>query len=258
MGNVSNILKAWQRLLAIFLVALCYGYFGGLVLIFLFGVDPFQLFGLSTVGLQHVGAPVMAKSIEFHIDPAIVIFAFNTLVTFAIASLLVSATLLNPDRMGELPANLRKSFLRDPTINLFYPMQAFRAIRQRQLRPVFVWLRVIPAAPLLALGLMAGGMMASAHAVIGSLEYVAALLIPHGIFEVSAILLGAALPSSAYLLIKKDLEAGATEKAFGKIARFSRSRAIKASMLAIVLLLAVASVIEAHLTGTIAAWVRSF
>jgi uncharacterized membrane protein SpoIIM required for sporulation len=258
MRNVSNILKAWKRLLAIFLVALCYGYFGGLILIYLFGVDPFQLFSLSTIGLRHVGSPVIARSAEFHIDPAVVIFALNTLVTFAIASLLSAATLLNPDRMGEFPANVRKSFLRDPTINLFYPMKAFRAIRQRQLRPIFVWLRVLPAAPLLGLGLIAGSMMASAHAVIGSLEYVAALLIPHGIFEVSAILLGAALPSSAYLLIKKDLEAGATEKAFGKIARFSRSRAIKASMLAIVLLLAVASVIEAHLTGMIAAWVRSF
>ena len=258
MRNVSNILKAWKRLLAIFLVALCYGYFGGLVLIYLFGVDPFQLFNLSTVGLRHVGSPVIDRSAEFNIDPTVVIFALNTLVTFAIVSLLLSATLLNPDRMGEFPAHLRKSFLRDRTINLFYPMKAFRAIRQRQLRPVFVWLRVLPAAPILALGLLAGGMTASAHAVIGSLEYVAALLIPHGIFEVSAIVLGAALPSAAYLLIKKDLEAGATEKVFGKIVRFTHSRAIKGSILAILLLLAVASVVEVHLTSTIAGWVKSF
>jgi uncharacterized membrane protein SpoIIM required for sporulation len=159
--------------------------------------------------------------------------------------------------MSEFPSNLRRSFLRDPTINLFYPMKAFRAVRQRQLRPIFVWLRVVPTAPLLVLGLMAGGIMSSAHAVIGSLEYVAALLIPHGIFEVPAIVLGASLPSAAYFLIRKDLEAGATEKIFGKIARFTRSRAIKASILLILLLLAIASVIEAHLTGMIAAWVKS-
>jgi uncharacterized membrane protein SpoIIM required for sporulation len=257
MPDLSKIYRAWKRLLVIFLIALCYGYFGGLVLIFLFGVDPFQLFSLSTIGLRHVGSPVFARSAELHIDPAVIIFIFNAVVTFAIASLLLSATLLNPDRMSEFPSNLRRSFLRDPTINLFYPMKAFRAIRQRQLRPIFVWLRVIPTAPLIVLGLMAGGMMSSAHTVIGSLEYVAALLIPHGIFEVPAIVLGAALPSAAYFLIRKDLEAGATEKIFGKIARFTRSRAIKASILMILLLLAVASVIEAHLTDTIAAWVKS-
>jgi len=255
---MANIIKAWKRLLGIFLIALCYGYFGGLVLIFLFGVNPVRLFNLLTIGLRHVGSPVFAGSLQWHIDPAVVIFAFNTLVTFAIVSLLLSATLLNPDRMSEFPSPLRKSFLRDPTINLFYPMKAFRAIRQRQLRPIFVWLRVMPIAPLLAVGLIAGGMMASAHAVIGSLDYIAALMIPHGIFEVPAILLGAALPSSAYLLVRKDLEAGATEEVFGKIDGFIRSPAVKASILAILILLAVASVIEAHFTGTIAAWVKSF
>lgn len=255
--NLSNIFKAWKRLLAIFLIALCYGYFGGLVLIHQFDADPFRLFRLSTIGLRHIGGPVFTRSTEFHIDPAIIIFAFNAIATLGIASLLLSATLLNPDRMGEFPVQLRKSFLQDPTINLFYPLKAFRSIRQRQLRPLFVWLWVIPAAPLLMLGLMAGGMISSAHSVIGSLDYVAALIIPHGIFEVPAIVLGAALPSAGYLLIRNDLEAGATEKIFGKIARFTRSRAIKVSILAILLLLAAASVIEAHLTGTIAAWVKS-
>lgn len=257
MRHFSYIIKAWKYLLSAFLIALCYGYFGGLILIYQFGMDPSRLFKLSTIGLQYIGAPVFDRGVAIGIDPAIIIFAFNTIATLAIASFLFSSPLLNPDRAGEFPVSLRRSFLRDRTINIFYPFKAFRAVSQKQLRPAFVWLSIIPPAPLVLLGLMAGGMMSSGHAVLGSLGVVAASLIPHGIFEIPAVVLGAAIPFSAYYLVQADLEAGATEKVFRKISRFARSRAIKVSILSILLLLAVASIIEAHLTGTIAEWVKT-
>lgn len=257
MQNFSYIIKAWKYLLSAFLIALCYGYFGGLILIYQFGMDPFRLFKLSTIGLQYIGAPVFDRGVAIGIDPAIIIFAFNTIATMAMASFLFSSVLLNPNRAGEFPAALRKAFLRDRTINIFYPLKAFRSISQKQLRTTFVWLSIIPPAPLLLLGLMAGGMISSGHAALGSLGVVAASMAPHGIFEIPAVILGASIPFSAYHLVKVDLEAGATVKVFHKISLFARSRAIKVSILAILLLLAVASVIEAHLTGTIADWVKT-
>lgn len=257
MRNFSHIIKAWKYLLSAFLIALCYGYFGGLILIYQFGIDPFRLFKLSTIGLQLVGSPAFARGVEVGIDPAIIIFAVNTVVTLGFASFLFSSALLNPNRIGDFPAALRKSLLGDPTINIFYPLKAFRAIPQKPLRTTFVWLSVIPALPLILLGLMAGGMMSSGHAVIGSLGVVAASLLPHGVFEVPAVVLGAAVPFAAYRLVRSDLETGATEKVFSKILRFTHSRAIKLSILTILLLLAVASVIETHLTATVAAWVKT-
>jgi hypothetical protein len=255
MRNLSHIVKAWKYLLSVFLIALCYGYFGGLILIYQFDVDPFRIFNLSTIGLRHLGTPTITMGVELHIDPSVIIFAFNTVATLGIASLLFSSTLLNPRRMDEFPAGLRKSFIFDPTINIFSPLRGFRAIPQKHLRPTFVWLFAFPAIPLILVGLMAGGMMSSAHAVFGSLPYVAASLVPHGIFEIPALVLGAALPFAAYQMVRADLESGETEKVFGKITQIIHSRAIKVSILTILLLLAVASAIEGHVTAAVAAWI---
>lgn len=255
MRNLSFIFKAWKYLLAVFLIALCYGYFGGLILIYQFDVDPFRIFNLSTIGLRHVGDPAFAKAVELHIDPSIVIFVFNTIATLGIASLLFSSTLLNPRRMNKFPAGLRKSLIFDPTINIFFPLSGFRAIPLKNLRPTFVWLFALPALPLILVGLMAGGMISSGHAVVGSFAYVVAALVPHGIFEVPALVLGAAIPFAAYHVVRADLESGEAEKVFGKIVQFIHSKAIILSILTILLLLAVASVIEGHVTAAVAAQV---
>ena len=129
-----------------------------------------------------------------------------------------------------------------------------KAIPDVRLRYVYLWLDLILAIPSVGIGLLLGALASVTLSLMGSLVPFAALVAPHSIFEIPAILLGGALPRAGYYLVQENLERGETAVVFERLRAYIRSKELRVSMVIALLLLVVAGIIEGHFTRVIASW----
>ena len=190
------------------------------------------------------------------IPEGVVITLINATATFAQVMLLFMSLLLDPSRISEFPSFVRKDMLKESKAQdrLLLLSRRARAIPSYLLRNVYACLDLIPSIVMIIPGLMLGAIASVTLALMGSLVPFVALVAPHSIFEIPAILLGGALPRAGYYLVQENLERGETEVVFERLRAYIRSKALKVSILIALLLLVVAGIIEAHFTRIIASW----
>lgn len=225
---------------------------GGYALLALTGLDPHALFQASTIGVRHVTVPAIEGASGRGIDPATVIFFANSTVMVVLSSFVFSVRLYDPRRIDRFSAWLRRQARQDRTMNLLKPLSSFRAIGDPSLRPLYTSLVVAPITGVSALGLLIGLLFISftelSGAGPGRFLVTLGYLLPHGLFEVGALLLAASVPISAYLEVREDVERGDVAAAFSRVRESGAIRAVWPTLLGALIALLTAALIEANLT----------
>jgi len=251
-----NLAQAW-----LFLMALLWIFFGfGLLVawgLMHYGIRPDRIFLFSTAGIHYVARPIMSRWADLGFNPALIILFLNLLATLALASPLAMIPLFDPRRTHYFPSRLRRVLINDPTLAAFRPFPGFRAIPDPELRPLFAWLYFLPLFPVGLLGTIIGLATASGCIVFGSIPLVAGYLLPHGFLEIPAILLGGSLPLGAYFAVHDSLHQARTDAVFSVLGERRRFRRIRWTLLAILVLLGAAAVVEAYFTENFALWFQS-
>jgi hypothetical protein len=248
------VLTAWRHALKIFLLSLPIGYLVGLMIITVFPVKPAALFHASTIGVRNVALPMTEKAAASGVDPLIGLFAVNGFVAVVLAAFLFITPLFDPRFVEFRRPIFRKMLYDDPTIRLLAAFKGYRAIPDPRLRPLFATLCVAPMTGVIALGLMIGVLLVAAPAFTGAkTTVVIAYLLPHGLFEIPALILAAAVPVSAYLEVRSNLEKGKVKETFDRLKQLRGARQIRLAIGASLGLLLVAALVEVHFTERIAA-----
>ena len=254
-SNPSSVLWGFKYCGVRFLIALTTGIVGGYLAIGLLGLRPPALFAVSTTGVRHVAIPAIERAATFGVDPAVIVFLANSIAAVVFTTFLLTATLFDPERIDRFPSLLRRMSVKDPTIKIFSPIRTFRKIGDERLRPLYVALVVGPMAGVIALGVLIGLIVASYSELAGggpiSTLVTFGFLLPHGLFEIPALLISAALPISAFLALKEDIFAGDVGKVFAGLRARARFRSIRNYLGLTLIMLAAAAVIETHLTDSI-------
>ncbi len=216
------------------------------------GLGARGLFDASTTGVRHVAVPAIDRASMLGIDPALVVFLVNATATLILASFIWSVRLYDPSRSGGFSAWLRGQAAHDPISSLLRRWRAWREISDTAARPIYTSLLVVPVTGAVTLGLLIGTLLAAVAGIIGpgpqSLVVALGFLAPHGLLEVGAIILGAAIPISAYLDVKPLLASGETAAAFERIRVLGAARRTKLTIVVALLGLAAAALIETRLT----------
>ncbi len=189
------------------------------------------------------------------VDPALVVFLINATATLVLASFIWSVRLYAPSRPGGFSAWLRRQAAHDPISGILRRWRAWREISDTAARPIYTSLLVAPATGAVTLGLLIGALFAAVAGIIGpgprSLAVALGFLAPHGLVEVGAIILGTAIPISAYLDVKPLLASGETTAAFERVRVLGAARQTKLAIVVALLGLVAAALIETRLTAQI-------
>lgn len=255
MSNFIFIIKAWKYLFSKFVIFLLIGYALSLILIMYTGVEPTTVFKTVAIGPK-VTYPLIEKSFSNSMDPAIILFLNNSCVALCLMSILFVVPLFNPNTRSNSPSFFKKQLIKGVDLKFLYPLRSFRTVCDKRLRPVYFCLFILPVLAMMSFGLIVGSLMATGHIVLDSLAVVMACIIPHGIFEISALVLGTSIPLSAYFIIKNNLENGDTESVFCKINSIIFSKRSWLCMGFVFLLLAMAAFVEGHLTEHVVSWYK--
>lgn len=243
------IYRCWHDLLSRLFLAAFITYTLIVFLSYIGVVNPYDILGLTTAGLRHVGVPLVNYGASLGLPAAIGIFLCNTSVALLIISVLTLTLCYNPHRWPGYPPLIRRSFERDATADRLRFLPGCRRITNPRLRIAGFCLNFTPVMVMIFFGMMIGGMVASGQYVFGSLQAVLALIAPHGVLEVPSLVLAAAIPYSGYHLIQSDLRQGRVVKVFRSLENFHGSRHIQLCLTIVISLLWVAGVIEASLSA---------
>jgi|GEM_PF-3912477 len=249
-----SLFQAWVFQLAILWIFFGLGLLIAWALVHFAGIRPDRIFAFSTAGIHYVARPIMDTGATLGVNPALVLMGLNLVATAALASPLWYTPLFDPRRMHLFPSGLRRVIIHDPTLVAFRPFPGFRAIPDPELRPIFAWLYFLPLFPVGVLGTIIGMATASACIVFRSIPLVAGYLLPHGMLEIPAILLGGALPVGAYFAVHNTLRQGRTDVVFSILAERRKFLSVCRILTLIVLLLGTAAAIEAYFTESFALW----
>ena len=251
--------QAWARLIVMLVVAMVFAYalFWGLAAAGL--INPESALKAASVGVRNVSLPLVHAGAERGIDPSIVIFGVNSVAAAVMAMLLFAAPLIDPNVKSGFPRLVRGLLTKEDPIDramfrLLRAAPSFRAVGVKELRPLYVWLRLIPPCVMVALGFEIGTIWAAAAEILQSFRVSTATLMPHGLFEIPALALAGALPYGAYRAVRGDMEAGRSAEVFAAIRRAIRSRAVWGRVAGVVVLLIVAAWVEIHVTPLVARW----
>ncbi len=227
----------------------------GYLLLAVAHLDPSRLLDVSTTGVRNIALPAIAQASARGIDPAFVIFTVNSVATLVLVSFLFSVRIYDPTRPGRFSAWWRRQAENDPLTGLLRRYRDWREIADPAARPIFTSLLVVPVAGATALGLMLGTIFAALWALTGPGLHSGAIalvyILPHGLLEVGAILLGAAAPVSVYLESKSVLRSDESHAVFTRVREIGGSRRIKILVVVALMGLAVAAIIETRLTGLV-------
>lgn len=212
-------------------------------------VDPFEVLGITTAGLRYVGGPLVAYGSILGLPPAYGIFLCNTFVALLIVSTLFLVMFYNPHRWPSYPWIIRRSFERDASAKRLRFLPGCRRIENPQLIIVGFCLYFAPMLAMTFFGIMIGSMIAAGQFVFGSLQTVLEMIVPHGMLEVPAIVLAAAIPLSAHSLVVENLSRGKVSRVFQDLERFKASQHIRLCLTILVSALYVAGVIEGSLSA---------
>lgn len=242
-----TLFNSWHNLLSRLFLSAFVSYGTVLFLTGIGKVEPRTVLGVTTSGIHNVGVPLINKGITFGIPEALGIFLCNSLVAFLISSALALALFYNPKRQTGQLQFLRGTSDRNPGTRLSR-LPGCKRIEHPSLCATSFCLYLIPQVAMIFFGLIIGNMIASGQYVFGSLGGVMARLAPHGVFEIPALVLAAAIPFSGYRLAKKELRRGRVSRAYLLLERYRASRPVQLALIIIISLLWVAGAIEAGLS----------
>jgi hypothetical protein len=182
------------------------------------------------------------------------IFLSNSLVALLLISALTLAAIGTSGQSAvRLPFQVKKAG--EGTANdLLGLLPGCRDIPDPRLRLTYFCLFVIPMLGVFWFGVMIGSMLAAGQYVFGSPAAVLALIVPHGVFEISMIVLAAAIPFSGYLLVQKGVACSLPNGVMHEINRFRSSFQLQLCLLTVFAFLWVAGVVESLFTQRVADW----
>lgn len=249
----SYVFHAWKWLLAHLLVAATISYTATVLIAEMYHLEPATLLKAATFGLPHVGMMVTKQGFTFGIDAWLMLFACNLTVALLIVALVHWARLLNPYSPSQSFLRLRRYLQKDRTAEYLRKIPTFARIQSPQLRISSFLLLVIPHIAAVALGLMAGNLIAIGKVFSSSLLVGLAYILPHGIPEFAAILLACSIPVGIWRTIRSEVGNVPTAESFQSIDRVVKSQQFQQDLKMIINLLLIAGLTEAYLTNQVVA-----
>ena len=246
------VIRAWKWLFAHLIIVATLSYFTTVVFT-LFGLArPEYILGTATYGIRTIGGPLMMQGVALGIDKGIMIFLCNMFVVLLILSIIGWVRLLNPGNTERNFSLLRRQLQRDRTAKHLGRIPYFGRIHSRQLRLAVFILLCIPFIAVVCLGLITGTLLGSLHMTSSSSLFAFAIIMPHGIPEICALVLACSIPVAIWMIIQPTVENENPEKAFRRIRRIARSQEFQQNLKLIINLLLIAGFVEAHMTLRIA------
>lgn len=243
-----HVIRAWKWLLVRLLIAASAGYLSTLLLVGLKLASPAAVLRTTTSGLRHVGRPILTQGVAIGIDRGVMIFFCNLAVAMLIVALVYWVQLLNPYNQEPSFLRFRRHLQRDRSAEHLRKIPLFAEIQSSQLRLTSFLLLVAPLIATVVLGFMAGILLGSVHLLSSSPLVALAYILPHGVPEVTALLLACSLPVGIWTVIRPVVDNEQPAVAFRRIERAVASQQFQRSLKIIVTLLMIAGVTEAHLT----------
>lgn len=246
---LSNALKL---LLGQLLIAMTLTYLGAMALVKFGLLTPQEIYSTATHNLSLVSEPFRETGLSLGFDHGFLIFLCNLSVVAAILFTFYWTTLLNPEHTNRRFSWLRRHLRRSHSRDLLQKIRPFSRIRNQHLRATSFLLIVAPSLGALALGTLAGSLMAAAHSMSGSGVLAAAYIFPHGVAEIMAFLLALSVPMAAWFAIRPAVRKENEVLAFQNIDRMANSRILQRHLKITINLLLIAGLVEAHFTTKVA------
>ncbi|MFC1789070.1 stage II sporulation protein M [Thermodesulfobacteriota bacterium] len=152
---------------------------------------------------------------------------------------------------------IKPKFIDKYLFRLLGPITGFRHFQNRSLIVLTLWLHLTPLFAVALLGIELGAVTAAAQILWGSFLLFAATIIPHGLLELPAICLAAALPFGTYRFVRDTAQKGAVEDVFRDVRVVIRSQQTRRKLGYITCLLLAAGIVESRLTPFVAEWVAT-
>lgn len=213
----------------------------------LFGLREF-IWNTVTTGIRNASSPTYTALRATGLPPAIPLIAINCLAVFALGMIPFTVIFYDPRR---------RAVSRGRVIR-FHP-----GIRSRALQPVYLYFFVIPRITIAVAGLCVAGLIATGNynrdpsmsVLLGM-----ALVGPHGIFEMLAVILAFTVAGRVYADTRSAIFTATTEAettaVFDQIAAAIYRPFFRWTFAAVFGLLCLASLIESRLTPQLAHWVN--
>lgn len=244
----SHVFRAWKWLLAHLVIAASVGYLSTLLLGILGVVEPATLRKAASLGLPHVGALIKQHGVTSGVNEGVMIFFCNLIVALLIVATVYWVRLLNPHNQSRKFARLREHLQNDRSAVHLRKIPPFAHIQSSQLRLASFMLLGAPYIATITLGAIAGHLIGIVHVVSSSPLVALAYVMPHGIPEISGMLLACSVPVGTWMSIRPAVDKESTSAAFLRIDRVLASRQFQRNMKMIVNLLMIAGLIEAFFT----------
>lgn len=241
--------KAWGHLLRGYLFSLCISFVFGLMLLYVFHLEPGAIFQASSTRISYV-VPVFDAGVGLGLDLGFIIFLWNSGGALVTMLFFFAYKLFDPERLAQPPRLLRTILCGKQPMRLLCYLPGCRAVEKEHLRRLYVWL-MIPFLGIILLGFESGMMLAVGKELQGS--YLASFIsfLPHGIIEIPAIALAGAVTFSGHLLVKEQVYSVTSAQLFNKLAAYEKRLPAKKLAVAVVAALFAAGMIEAHVTTAI-------
>ena len=251
---------AWRQLLLVILIAGGLAYIVVLVLVSLEVVAADTVFRVASGGVRHISFPIVKTGRAYGAPLAIMIFAINFLISMVFVSLLFISPLLDPNAKEEFPSLIRRILIKPKFIDKYVfrflgSVKAFRHLQNRSLIVLTMWLYLTPLVAVIFLGVELGMAAAGAQMLWRSFLLFAASVMPHGLLELPAVCLAAALPFGTYCFVRDAIRKGAVGDVFRDVRFVIRSRQTRRKLVYITCLLLSAGIVESRLTPLVAEWV---
>lgn len=247
------------RMLRLFVICVLIGAVVTSALIHLMALDAGLVADASIQNLRWT-QPLHQNAVDCGIDEGIVLFLHNGIYSLGIMSFLLFASLMNPRNAGKFPAALRRQMIGSSTPKpgrmntaadrMMNVIRSIRSVRDTNLKQICVFTHLAPKFCLSCAGTMIG-ITAGAFSSHWGAGLLAAATLPHGVFEIPALVLAATLPSATYAFMRKDAENDSSDEAYRKMNLAMDSGAFRTMLLTIAATLLAAGMVEAHLTPMI-------
>ena len=245
------VFQAWGKLIRAYLVSFAASLAAGYVLIEWIALNPQKIFDLTTKRLVAAGA-IFEKGLAFGIDPAMLLFVWNSAGALATISFIYTASLIHPGRTHHFPKRVRKALVGKTPMKALRFLPGCLQIQQEPVRRVYVWL-MVPLLGMILLGVECGFIVSSATHLFDSYLMGIMSLAPHGVVEIPAFALAGAVTFSGHLLVKQSAGRIGERAVFDAIKIHREAIPVRLIALFVMLCLLVAGIIEAHTTGKVLA-----
>jgi len=247
------VMRAWKWLLAHLVIAASIGYLATLLVAALGFAKPAALLKATTFGLPHFGAIILARGTTLGLDPGVVIFFCNLAVSLLIIANIYLSRGLNPRKRNHIFSRLYNRLLRDPSVEHLRRIPPFARILSPNLLLTSFLLLAAPYVATVTLGLLAGSLLGIVLLQTSSPLIALAYIAPHGIPEISALLLACSIPVGMWMAIRPVIEKESSTEAFQRIENMVTSQQLQQNLKMIINLLMIAGMIEAHFTLSLVA-----